>query len=324
MNEVILMTDPKRVEAFFDAIDESCLAFYEEMGTPYLDGIAETVNNLMAGTVGQPGLKPATRTRLAATLNVLRETEFQKEEIRKALQLAILRGFKHVRRPNGDITPDTIGLLCVFLLEKLYAGAKKLILLDPLAGTGNLLLTIANNLSIETVPAGVENDIVSYRLAEAMFDAMQYPDDGLYFQDTFTFRHFQADAVVTDFPFGNPQGGKYLPFETIRFHHENLVPGGYYLAVIPDDFFEVEGSGDFRVLLKDLYQVIGLVKLPATMFKQMGKSILILQKRQEGMDPITKVLLAEIPSFQDPNAVNEALRRMTGWFSDNIKKKEDN
>ena len=324
MNEVIFMTDPKRVEAFFDAIDESCLALYEELGTPYLDGIAETINNLMAGTVGQRGLKPVTRTRLSESLKTLRETEFQKEEIRKAMQLAILRGFKHVRRPNGDITPDTIGLLCVFLLEKLYAGAKKLVLLDPLAGTGNLLLTIANNLSIETVPAGVENDIASYRLAEAMFDAMEYPDEGLYFQDTFTFRHFQADAVVTDFPIEKPQRGKYLPFDTIRFHHENLVPGGYFLAVIPDDFFEVEGSGDFRNLLKDLYQVVGLVKLPATMFKQMGKSILILQKRQEGMDMITKVLLAEIPSFQDPEAVNEALRRMAGWFSDNIKKKEDN
>lgn len=65
------------------------------------------------------------------------------------------------------------------------------------------------------------------------------------------------------------------------------------------------------------------MKLPDSMFKAMGKSLLILQKRDEWVQPPSKVLLAEIPSFQDPNAVNEAIRRIDAWFMENIKQKEE-
>jgi len=195
-------------------------------------------------------------------------------------------------------------------------------ILDPLVGTGNLLLTVANNLDKKVVPTGVDHDIESYHLAEAMFDMMEYPE-GLYFQDTFTFRHFIADAIITDFPTSVPVDGKYFPYEVIKFHCPNLREGGYFVGVVPDDFFEVEGNAEFHELIRSLYQVIGLVKLPETMFKAMGKSILILQKRGEDVRPIRKALLAEIPSFQDPHAVNEAIARMDAWFKENIEKKEE-
>jgi site-specific DNA-methyltransferase (adenine-specific) len=297
------------------------MALYDAFRTPYLEGIAETVNNLLAGSIGQ-ALPAETKSRLLLSLQAIRETEYPKEEIRKAMQLAILKGFKHIHRPNGDITPDTIGLLVAFLLEKLVPKAEKLTLLDPLVGTGNLLLTVANNLQKTVIPAGVDRDIESYRLAEAMFDMMQYPEN-LYFQDTFTFKNFTADGIVTDFPTSVSMDGKYFPYEIIKFHHANLREGGYFVGVIANDFFEVEGNAQFHELIRSLYQVIGLVKLPGTMFKALGKSLLILQKRGEGVLPVRKVLLAEIPSFQDPNAVNEAIGRMDAWFKENIEKKEE-
>jgi site-specific DNA-methyltransferase (adenine-specific) len=185
-----------------------------------------------------------------------------------------------------------------------------------------LLLTIANNLKQDVSPIGVDRDRTGFHLAETMFDLMQYPDH-LYFQDTFTFHDVQADAIVTDFPFSKPENKTYFPYEVIRFHQANLRPGGYFLGIVPNDFFEVEGNQAFHEIVQSLYQIIGLVKLPDTMFKAMGKSVLILQKRDEWVRPLAKVLLAEIPSFQDPKAVNEAIRRIDAWFMENIKPKEE-
>ncbi len=315
------MVDPKRVETFYDWLDESCMALYEELHTPYLDGISESANNLLSQSIEQDVL-PETKQKLNRRLTMIRTIEFQKEEIRKALQLAILKGFKHVRRSNEDMTPDTIGLFATFLLEKLLPGNQPITLLDPLVGTGNLLLTIANNLKRDVIPIGVDRDPIGFHLAEAMFDLMQYPDH-LYFQDTFTFHDAQAEAIVTDFPFSRPEKGTYFPYEVIRFHHANLRPGGYFLGVVSNDFFEVEGHQVFHEIVQSLYQIVGLVKLPDSMFKAMGKSLLILQKRDEWIQPLSKVLLAEIPSFQDPNAVNEAIRRIDAWFMENIKHKEE-
>jgi len=190
-------------------------------------------------------------------------------------------------------------------------------LFDPLVGTANLLLTVADNLEKEVVPLGVDNNIESYKLAESMFDMLEY-EEGLYFQDTFTFKNMISDAIVTDFPASALEDGKYFPYEVIKFHHANLQPGGYFIAIIPNDFFEIAGSDDFKTVIASLYQVIGLIKLPDSMFKTLGKSILILQKLGDAVKKIKKVLLADIPSFQDPKAVNEAIIRMDAWFTENL------
>lgn len=288
---------------------------YEESMTPYLEGITEACNSIISGEAPKK-LSADSRKTILDSIHALEEKEYDREETRKAIQLAMLKGFKHIRRTNEDITPDTIGLLVTFLLEKLIKGQEKIVLFDPLVGTGNLLLTVANNLKKHVVPYGVENDIDSYKLAQAMFDMLDY-EEGLFFQDTFSFHNLMADAITTDFPFSKYENGKYFPYEVIKFHHKNLREAGYFIAVIPNDFFEVAGADEFRSIIKDLFTIIGLVKLPDTMFKGMGKSILILQKNGEGVKKVDKVLLAEIPSFKEPEAVNDALIRMNTWFQAN-------
>jgi site-specific DNA-methyltransferase (adenine-specific) len=196
----------------------------------------------------------------------------------------------------------------------------KIVLFDPLAGTANLLLTVANNLEKDVTPVGVDHNHESCQLALAMFDMLDY-EEGLFFQDTFTFRNLVADAITTDFPFSKSIDGLYFPYEVLKFHHQNLRSGGYVAAVIPNDFFEVAGADEFKMIIKELYNIIGLVKLPDTMFKGLGKSILILQKNGVDVPKIEKVLLAEIPSFQDPSAVNSALIQINNWFQENSEHK---
>jgi site-specific DNA-methyltransferase (adenine-specific) len=87
-------------------------------------------------------------------------------QIRKAFQLAILKGQKDIPHPNRQMTPDTIGLFIGYLVNKFMERKKGLTLFDPAVGTGNLLLAVLNQLAEEAEKAfGSEIDDVLIKLA---------------------------------------------------------------------------------------------------------------------------------------------------------------
>lgn len=314
------MVNKNHVEMIFEYIDESAIIFFNELKMGYIEGITEAVNNLLSDSIEQP-LSQDSFNKLSGLLVRIKSTNFQKEEVRKAMQLCILKGFKHQKRSNEDITPDTIGLFIAFLVEKLYFNAKNLIIFDPLVGTGNLITTVANQLKIPTQLIGVESNIESYHLAMALFDMMDYGEE-LYFQDTKLFYNISSDVIVTDFPYSIVEKGSYLPYDVINHHYNNLKTGGYFLSVIPNDFFEVPGAEVFKDVIKDLWQVIGLVKLPDSIFKGTGKSIFILQKNGDSVKKLDKALLADITSFEDEDLLQIQIAKINQWFRANIENKE--
>lgn len=44
-----------------------------------------------------------------------------KEEVRKAVQIAILKGMRKGSQPNHQMTPDTLGLLVGYFVEQIFA-----------------------------------------------------------------------------------------------------------------------------------------------------------------------------------------------------------
>ncbi|MFA5006233.1 MAG: hypothetical protein WC509_02010 [Candidatus Izemoplasmatales bacterium] len=305
----------KNIEIIYDAIDGYAGLLYEHLKTPYLQGVVEACDAIHAGDVG-PEMPEAARRAAALAIGRAMGVDFQKEEIRKALQLLILKGFKHARRPNADTTPDTIGILAAHLIAKLLPGTDPLVLFDPFVGTGNLIVTAANHLDRPAALYGVERDMTSYKLAEAMF-AMTDRGDDLYLQDTFTFEGLAADVILTDFPLAAvADDGGYLPYEAIRHHRRNLKPDGFLLGVVSNDFFSIPGADAFRTLIAGSWNVVGFIKLPDSMFKGMGKSILILQNASGGAIAPAKVLLADIPSFEDEEAAARAIRGIDIWFTE--------
>jgi len=317
------MINQKHIEVLFEYIDTSAIIFNDELKMGYLKGITEAVNNLISSSLDQLIASEST-LKIKHLMEKVNSIDFKKEEVRKALQLCILKGFKHQKRTNADITPDTIGLFMAFLVEKLYPKAKELVIFDPLVGTGNLITTIANQMKMPTSLIGVESNIESYHLANAMFDMMDYGDE-LYFQDTLLFYNLIADVIVTDFPYSSLDNGSYFPYDAINHHYNNLIVGGYLLAVIPNDFFEVSGSEVFKDVIKDLWQVVGLIKLPDSLFKTVGKSIFILQKDGESVRKLEKALLADITSFEDEEVIQIQIAKINLWFKanlDNIEEKQ--
>lgn len=301
------------IEAVYDCLDTSALLLYETFKTPYLKGIVLVCGLIISGEMDME-IEGPIRSQIQTLIDEIETISFAKEEIRKAMQLCILKGLKHRKENNQEMTPDTIGIFVTYLLNKFYETKDKIVLFDPIVGTGNLLTTIANQIEVPVHLVGVEVDQLRYEISLAMFDMLNYGDD-VYLQDTLTFWNLSADTIVCDFSYEEQSGDYYFPYEVIKHHHANLKPGGYFICVIYNDFFENELSDSFRKELLELYDILGLIKLPDSLFKDLGKSILLLQK----IDPKKKVsekqfLLADIPSFEDQEAFAVAIKKINHWF----------
>ncbi len=72
-----------------------------------------------------------------------------KEDMRKAIQIAILKGMRKSTQPNHQMTPDTLGLLVSYFVEQCFdqeLANGTISVVDPALGTGNLLFTVMNAL----------------------------------------------------------------------------------------------------------------------------------------------------------------------------------
>lgn len=312
------MINPKNIEIVFDALNESAMLLFEKNKTPYLKGLVFTCESILSQEI-DIDVTDEDRQVLLDHIHRIGNISFDKEEIRKALQLCILKGYKLSKRSNQDITPDTIGIFTAYLVDKLFEPNREIIILDPLVGTGNLLTTIGNHLKRKTMLIGIENQPEQYGLARVMLDMMDYGDE-VYFQDSLIFWNLEADLIVCDFSYDEELDGHYFPYEVIRHHRYNLKPEGYFVGVIYNDFFDKSESETFRKELLVHFDILGLIKLPDSLFKSIGKSIILFQKKGEETSEEKQFLLADIPSFEEEAPFQKALLKINQWFENILRK----
>lgn len=304
-------------ETFFDYLDEVAMALYDQDKSLYLEGIKYALEYLLDDET-KKDLSESTRTRLQQAKQDIIEVSFDRETIRKAIQLALLRGFKHARITNAQMTPDTIGIFISYLIKKLYPQNPPKLVLDPLIGTGNLIATLANHYKSSFTAHGIDDDPLMCDLARNICDSLDI-DQQIFLQNTLSYQAGLYDLIITDFP-PKKIGDKleYLPYLTIIHHLDHLKEGYFFIAIIENDFFDQKQNGVFKKLLKEKAHMFGLIKLDESLFKNHPKSILILKKKGEEDDEINNFLLVDLPPFSDQTAFNQALGKMESWF----KKKE--
>ncbi|MFJ7730969.1 class I SAM-dependent methyltransferase [Lysinibacillus sp. NPDC097231] len=255
-----------------------------------------------------------------------------KEDIRKAIQIAILKGMRKGSQPNHQMTPDTLGLLVGYFVEQIFAdrlGAEKISILDPAVGTGNLLLTVMNLLDGKIEATGVEVDELLIRLAAATADLTEQ-SVSLYRQDALQDLLVNpADAIVCDLPVG------YYPNEDVALEYE-LCPsegmsyahhlfieqsinytkdGGYLFFLAPTHLFESEQSKQLHKYIQKHAWIQAIIQLPDTMFanKALEKSIVILQKHGNEFKAPKEVLLAKVPNMQNKQALAMFFEKVKMW-----------
>lgn len=279
---------------------------------------------------------------LEALLQVLEETldgKFEwhvegatKEDMRKAIQIAILKGMRKSSQPNHQMTPDTLGLLVghfvsACLEDELKAG--QVTVLDPALGTGNLLYTVMNTMDTKLVATGVEVDDLLIRLAAATGDLAEQPVT-LYRQDALEKLLVDpVDAVLCDLPVG------YYPNEEIAVDYElcaaeglsyahhlfieqsmnYLKDGGYGFFLIPAALFESEQAAQLHKFIKGNAWIQAVIQLPENMFASRAheKSILILQKQDASKRAPREVLLAKVPNMSNKQALQMFFEKIRMW-----------
>ncbi|WP_282141418.1 class I SAM-dependent methyltransferase [Cytobacillus oceanisediminis] len=320
------------VEDLFTILNETATIMQEELHSTYLEALAETGENLFHESILQDELSELTVKRLRKSYESINLSICSKEEIRKSFQLAILKGMKENVQPNHQMTPDAVGMLMGYLVEK-FIQEKSFRLLDPAVGTGNLLTTVMNHQKDKTVEAtGIEIDDLLIKLAYINANLQEHPIQ-FFNQDSLEPLFIEAaDAVVSDLPIGYypndvrsaeyklkaDEGHSYSHHLFIEQSMNHVKSGGYLFFIIPNGLFESEQAPKLHEFIKENAYIQGLVQLPLTMFKneKAAKSIFILQKKGDGVTPPKQALLVNLPSLSKTAEAEKILKKIDVWFKE--------
>lgn len=327
------MLRPEVIETLFDIIDETTTLISSEQQSGYLSAMCESCQNIMAQKIGQ-SLTVQTEATLQKLYKNLEELELEQEEIRKALQLAILKGLKAERLTNSAMTPDSIALIVGYLATKFLKDFKHKKLADLAVGTGNFLTAVLNQ--INTQPEAVYGVDLNYDLLQIAYVLSDMQEHEIQFYQQSSLKPLlidPLDAIICDLPIAYLEkrelneldltlvnkGCNYLPYLLIENHLSYLKPGGYAFYVIPNNLFNQSHSGEFHQMLIAQANIQALLQLPATLFKadELGKSLFIIQKHGDQIQPVQEVLVAQLPNFSDPTKFGQTIKRIERWIKSN-------
>ncbi|MED4224151.1 class I SAM-dependent methyltransferase [Neobacillus cucumis] len=320
------------VEELFTLFNETALILQEELACSYLEALAETGENLFQGAILQEELSELTVKRLKKQYSELKLDQFSNEDLRKAFQLVILKGMKENVQPNHQMTPDSIGMLFGYLVEK-FIKKPAFRLLDPAVGTGNLLTTVLNHSNKQISAVGVEIDDILIKLAYVNANLQGHPIQ-FFNQDSLESLFIEpVDSVIADLPIGyypndiraadyelkSDKGHSYSHHLFIEQSVRHTNPGGYLFFLVPNGLFESEQAAALNEYIKEHVYIQGLLQLPTSIFKNKNsaKSILILQKNGEGIQPPKQALLVNLPSLSNAYEMDKMLTKMEKWFQEN-------
>lgn len=306
------MINKENIEKIFDYLDKTAMLFHETYKKDYLGSLNEAFNYLLDNEF-EDTYNDDFVLEVHNLKEKIKDISFQNEEVRKAVQLCLLRGYKHANETNALITPDTIGIFISYLVKKLYLKKEIKTIFDPLIGTGNLIYTIVNNLEKDVKAFGVDNQILKCKLSRSLGDMMDVENE-VFFQDTLTYFDYGFDVIVTDID-NELQDDGYFPYKVINHHMDALADGGYYISIIDNDFFEQEKNQVFKDEISKKGQIFGLIKLSETLFKNSPKSILIIRKHDKEVAQISDFLLVDLPSFNDIESFNNTINQIDLWFT---------
>lgn len=320
------------IETIFKVIDQTAQILQQELDCTYLEAIAETGENIFHQDILQEEISEVAKKRLQKQYDELENIEFNHETIRKSYQLAILKGMREATQPHHQMTPDAVGIFMSYLMSKFTAKMDNLSVLDPAVGTGNLLTTVLNTLSTKQISSvAVDVDPLLVKLAYINANLQHHPIQ-FFTQDSLTPLFIDpVDVVVCDLPVGyypndeiasqyvlhsEEKGRSYAHYLFIEQSIRYTKPGGYLFFLIPNHLFETKESKQLHSYLKEQAYIQGVLQLPLSMFKNsnQAKSIFILQKKAENLQAPKQVLLADLPSFSNKEAITKIIAKIDNWI----------
>lgn len=248
------------------------------------------------------------------------------EEMRRALLLLDINGFKHLNFPLDYITPDVIGTICSYIINKLYSFKSSL--LDFNFGVGNLAFYVANNVDTDISLFGVENHSLLVDVAVHKADMMEQ-DLVLYHQDALEVLPKDMDIILSDIATNDYQndnyhsylydeGVRYFPYLAIERYLE-VENNPLYIYIIDNNFFEKEGKEKFKEVLNEKANIVSLIALPRNFFlnEEDAKSILVLTKKKENVS-VNGSSVFVLPKVDEKEAFMKTINEIVEQIKNNI------
>ncbi|WP_141559483.1 class I SAM-dependent methyltransferase [Bacillus thuringiensis] len=321
------------VETLFSIFDSSAVVLRKELDVTYLEALVETGDNLFEGAILQEELSESAIERLNREYSTFNEETYKGEEIRKAFQLAILKGMKEGVQANHEMTPDAVGMFMSYLFHKFMQGQNEITVLDPAIGTGNLMTTVFNSAKegLTMSGFGVEVDEVLIKLALVNANLQKHAIEFFHQNGLAPLYIDPVDAVVSDLPIGyypNEIGAseyKLKADEGMSYAHHLFIEqsvkhtkeGGYLFFLVPNFIFESDQAPKLHAFIKETCFIQGLLQLPVSMFKneKNAKSIFVLQKKGSNVTMPKQALLVELPKFSNMKAMENIMDQLNTWFA---------
>lgn len=319
------------IENLYDIVDEMSMLLVEHASLRYLEALCAASANIMAADVLQE-VDLEIEIKLFSLAKQLNETEFDANEVRKALQLALLKGMKADYVSLDQMTPDGVALIVGHLVSKLVPSLGQRSLADFTSGTGNLLTAVLNTAG--EIPAaiyGVDEDYQMLELSKMMADMQDYNIQFFHQSSARAMACPLVDVIIGDLPMEGhveaadinsklaAEGCNYLPYLLVENHLNYLTDGGYGIYLIANNFFSQASAAKFHEVLTSSATIAMLLQLPEALFKDSSKqkSILVIRKDGKGFTKVQEALVANFPDFGNIEGFRTMLTKIEKWITIN-------
>jgi site-specific DNA-methyltransferase (adenine-specific) len=324
--EIKNMSVSSKVEQGFTIIDQSSTYISQELHKSYLEALIDTTEHLFEKSIVVE-LTDEQYNHLNQLYQSFEAEEYTSEELRRAFQLASLKGIKEQSITGTGITPDTVAMFIGYMAKKLV---KPTTIFDPAVGSGNLLTCVMNQYEQGIQGVGTEVDPTLVRLAYVNAN-LQHHQVELFHQDGLKPIYIPLPQLtICDLPIGVYPNQKvaqkyklYQEDQETYTHHlmiEQCIrlteEGGYMIFLIPNSLFTEPGAEYLRQLITEETYIQALLQLPESMFQEgsIYKSIFILQKKGEPIKKPKQTLMASLPTFSNHEKFTQTLTQINQWI----------
>lgn len=308
------------MERLFHHLDEKAKTLNQENGQSFIENLGLAMEDIY--TNQREMLEQATL-----------------QDRRKAFQFAYLSLMQEENiQANHQITPDSIGLILGFLVQRFTQDNDELHVVDIASGAGHLSAAVKEVLTETTIMHHlIEVDPVLSRVSVHLANYLEIPFD-VYPQDAIMPLPLEeSDIVIGDLPIGYypvddrskemklgfKEGHSYSHYLLIEQAVNALKGAGYAFLVVPSELFSGEHVKQLEKFITTETEMQAFLNLPSTLFKneKARKSILILQKKKADVTKPVEVLLANIPDFKNPQQFQGFITELNQWMDTNHTKK---
>lgn len=308
------------MERLFHHLDEKAKTLNQENGQSFIENLGLAMEDIY--TNQREMLEQATL-----------------QDRRKAFQFAYLSLMQEENiQANHQITPDSIGLILGFLVQRFTQDKEELHVVDIASGAGHLSAAVKEVLTETTIMHHlIEVDPVLSRVSVHLANYLEIPFD-VYPQDAIMPLPLEeSDIVIGDLPIGYypvderskemklgfEEGHSYSHYLLIEQAVNALKGAGYAFLVVPSELFSGEHVKQLEKFITTETEMQAFLNLPPTLFKneKARKSILILQKKKAEVTKPVEVFLANIPDFKNPQQFQGFIIELNQWMDTNHTKK---